>query len=145
MRQENILNLSDKNFRRITGVKRSVFNVMAEVIREALKIKKSKGGRPNTLSPESMVLITLEYLREYKTYASIALSCGLSESVSYKIIRWVEETLIKDDRFKLPGRKAALKSDMEIEILLVDVTESPIERPKKTEKILFRQEKTSHP
>jgi hypothetical protein len=31
----------------------------------------------------------------------------------------------------LPGRKALLKSDMEYEVVLIDVTETPIERPKK--------------
>lgn len=131
MRQENILKLSDKNFRRMTGVKRQTFSIMDEIITQALKIKKSRGGRPNTLAPSGMILMTLEYLREYKTYASIGLSYGLSESVAYKIIKWVENTLIKDDRFKLPGKKALLKSDNEIEVVLIDVTETPIERPKK--------------
>lgn len=131
MRQENILKLSDQNFKRITGVKRQTFNIMEEIISKALSIKKSKGGRPNKLNPAGMILMTLEYLREYKTYASIGLSYGLSESVVYKIIRWVEENLIKDNRFKLPGKKALLQSEDQIEIVLIDVTETPIERPKK--------------
>ena len=33
--------------------------------------------------------------------------------------------------FALPGRKALLKSDMEYEVVLVDASETPIERPKK--------------
>ncbi len=36
------------------------------------------------------------------------------------------------EHFPLPGRKALLKSDMEYEVVLVDATESPIERPKKS-------------
>jgi hypothetical protein len=43
---------------------------------------------------------------------------------------WVEDTLVKSGKFSLPGKKALLE-DNEIEIILVDVTESPIERPKK--------------
>ncbi len=39
--------------------------------------------------------------------------------------------LIQDGTFSLLGRKAPLKSDMEYEVILVDVTESPIERPQK--------------
>jgi hypothetical protein len=31
----------------------------------------------------------------------------------------------------LPGRKALLKSDVEYEVVLIDATETPIERPKK--------------
>ena len=43
----------------------------------------------------------------------------------------MEDTLIRDGTFSLPGRKAALKSDMEYEVVLIDATESPIERPQK--------------
>jgi len=39
--------------------------------------------------------------------------------------------LIKHPDFALPGRKALLKSDMEYEVVLIDATETPIERPKK--------------
>jgi hypothetical protein len=49
-------------------------------------------------------------------------------------------TLIKHPNFSLPGRKALLKSDMEYELVLIDATESPIERPKKDKKG-FIQEK----
>jgi hypothetical protein len=51
----------------------------------------------------------------------------------------VEDVLIRDGSFSLPGRKELLKSDNPIEVILIDASESPIERPKKTEAILFRQ------
>ena len=54
------------------------------------------------------------------------------ESSIFRIIKWVENTLIKDGSFALPGRKALLKSDMEYEVVLVDATGSPIERSKKS-------------
>ena len=44
----------------------------------------------------------------------------------------MEDTLIRDGTFSLPGRKALLKSDAEYKVILVDATESPIERPKKS-------------
>jgi hypothetical protein len=31
----------------------------------------------------------------------------------------------------LPGKKALLKSNVEFEVILIDATETPIERPKK--------------
>jgi biotin synthase-related radical SAM superfamily protein len=74
-----------------------------------------------------MLLACLEYLREYRTYAHVAASYGVSESQIFRIIRWVEESLIKDGTFALPGRKALLKSDMEDEVVLIDATESPVE------------------
>jgi hypothetical protein len=74
-----------------------------------------------------MLLVCLEYLREYRTYAHVAASYGISESQIFIIIRWVEESLIKDGTFVLPGRKALLKSDMEYEVVLIDATESLVE------------------
>jgi hypothetical protein len=56
----------------------------------------------------------------------------VSESTAYKRIKWVEDTLIKHPDFALPGRKTLLKSDMQYSVVLIDATESPIERPKKT-------------
>ena len=38
----------------------------------------------------------------------------------------------------LSGRKALLKSDIEYGIILVDVTESSVERPKKAKTVLLR-------
>jgi hypothetical protein len=57
---------------------------------------------------------------------------------AYKTVRWIEDTLIKHPDFALPGRKALLKSDVEYEVVLIDATETPIERPKKTKALLFR-------
>ena len=34
--------------------------------------------------------------------------------------------------FYLPGRKQLLKSDMEYEVVVIDATETPIQRPKKS-------------
>ena len=65
---------------------------------------------------------------------------------------------IKSARFSLPGKKALLKSDVEFEVVLIDASESPIERPKKksssqeankkaeqqTEALLLREEKKAH-
>ena len=54
----------------------------------------------------------------------------VGEVTVHAVITWVEDTLIKSGKFSLPGKKALL-GDTDIEIILVDVTESPIERPKK--------------
>lgn len=123
--------LSDEQFRRLTGVKRSTFDKMIKILEEADKKKKTKGGRRNKLSMENQLLMALEYIREYRTYFHVSQSYGISESSCYKGIKWIEDTLIKHPDFALPGRKALLKSDMEYEVVLIDATETPIERPKK--------------
>ena len=131
MKHDQIKELDDERFRRLTGVKRSTFEMMIKILIEADKLKKSKGGRKNKLSIEDQLLITLEYIREYRTYFHISQSYNISESAAYKTIKWVEDTLIKDPNFALPGRKALLKSDVEYDVVLIDATETPIERPKK--------------
>jgi hypothetical protein len=78
-----------------------------------------------------MLLATSEYPREYRSYAHVAASYGMSESWIFRIVKRVGETLVKDGTFSLPGRKELLKSGMKYEIILIDATETPIERPKR--------------
>ena len=124
-----ISSLKDEDFRRLTGVRRDTFEEMMKVLRVAEKEKKRQGGKPNTFCLEDRM--SLEYLREYRTYFHIAKSYGISESTCYRI--WIEDTLIKSKKFSLPGKKALIKSDHEIEVILIDATETPIERPKKND------------
>jgi hypothetical protein len=131
MKFEKVKSLNNSAFRRLTGVKRKTFDKMINVLVEEEKKKKAQGGKPNKLSLENRLLMALEYLREYRTYFHISQSYGLSESACYRNICWVEDSLIKSKVFSLPGRKALLKSDNEYEVILIDATESPIERPKK--------------
>lgn len=131
MKYEKIKNYQDEEFGRLSGVKRSRFKKMIEILEGAEKKKKVRGGKPNSLPMEERLLMALEYLREYRTYFHVASSYGISESSCYRNIKWIEDTLIKYPDFALPGRKALLKSDMEYEVVLIDATETPIERPKK--------------
>ena len=131
MRYSDTSHLTEENFRRLTGVKRGTYEKMLSILIAAHKKKKEKGGRPNGVEVPEMLLMALEYIREYRTYFHVGVSYGVSESAAYTTIKWVEDTLIKDGTFSLPGKKELLKKGCEIEILLVDATESPIQRPKK--------------
>jgi hypothetical protein len=131
MKYNQIKDLLEEQFRRLTGVKRETFKKMTEILREADRKKKASGGRKNKLSIDDQLLMALEYIREYRTYFHIAKSYAVSESAAYKTVRWVEDTLVKHHDFALPGRKALLKTDLEYEVVLVDASETPIERPKK--------------
>ena len=90
-----------------------------------------------------MLLAMLEYLREYRTCAYIAASYDMAESNIYRGIRWAEDTLIKDGTFSVPGRTALLKSDAEYGVILLDATETPIERPQKNRRNTTQKRKTS--
>ena len=131
MKYKNIAELSAEKFRRETGVKKKTFNLMIEIINKEEIKKKKKGGRPNKLSVEERLLMTLEYLREYRTYFHISNSYGISESSCHENIIKIENILIKSNKFNLPKRKALILNENQIEVILVDATETPIERPKK--------------
>lgn len=145
MKYEIISKYKDEQFRRITGVKRETFNKMIEILTVSYAIKHSRGGRKSKLALEEMLLATLEYLREYRTYAHIAASYGIAESNIFQIIRWVENTLIKDGTFSLPGKKALYGDEIEYEVILIDATESPIERPKKNKSISTQEKRKDIP
>ncbi len=132
MKFEKINKLESEEFRRLTGIKRSTFKRMVEILIEEEIKKKARGGKPNKQCMEDRLLMALEYLREYRTYFHIAQSYGVSESACYRNIRWIEETLVKDPDFALPGRKELLKSEMGYEVLVIDATETAVERPKKS-------------
>jgi transposase-like protein len=135
MKYEHIKNYNDVKFRLVTGVKRPTFDKMIEILISKYAEEHSHNvrgrGRKSKLSMEDKLLATLEYLRENRTYAHIAASYGVSESNIVKSAKWIENTLIKDGTFSLPGKKALLSSDHEFEVIVIDVSESPVERPKK--------------
>jgi hypothetical protein len=99
---------------------------MIEILIEAERLKKLKGGKPSKLAMEDRLLLTLEYLREYRTYYHIAVSRNINETTVIRVVKWIEDTLTKSNK-----RKELLEDGNEIEVILVNATESPIERPKK--------------
>jgi len=143
MRYDCLKEFKDEEFRRLTGVKRATFEKMVGILKQAEFSKKALGGRPNRLPIEDQLLMALEYIREYRTYFHVAASYQISESACYRNIRWIEDVLIKHPDFALPGRKALLKSDMSYEVVLIDTTETPIERPKKSKDIFIQEKRKS--
>ena len=127
MRYETIETLKDKEFKRSTGVQRKVFEQMLEVVTAGLR----DFGRPTKLSRADQLLLTLMYWREYRTEFHIGQTYGVSEATVCRTIRKIENVLIKSKQFHLPGKKALRPSETVIEIVLVDATEQPIERPQK--------------
>lgn len=129
---EQIKDLSPALFKRYCGVKPDTFHKMVAVIADYLAQTRVKTGRPPKLAVEDQVLMTLQYWREYRTFFHIARSWGLHESSVWRTIRRVEDVLTKSKAFTLPGKKKLQVADHEIEFIVVDVAETPIERPKKS-------------
>jgi len=127
MRYETIEHLKDTDFKRLTGVQRETFDLMLKVVEKGLR----DFGRPTKLNRADQLLMTLMYWREYRTEFHIAQSYGISEATVCRTIQKVENALVRSGRFRLPGKKTLQASDTVFEVVLVDVSEQPIERPKK--------------
>jgi len=104
---------------------------MVRLVSENEADRKKISGRPSKLSYEDQVLLTLEYLREYQTYFSLAQIYGISEANTYKICKRVENILVRSKEFRLPNQKEVYE-DLTIECVIVDASETVIERPKKS-------------
>jgi len=127
MRYAIIKKVSDKEFKRATGVERSTFQTMVAVVEQGLR----KFGRPTTLNYQDQLLLTLMYWREYRTEFHIGIAYGVSESTVCRTIQKIEHVLLKSKQFHLPGKKALQSSETTLEIVLLDAREQPIERPQK--------------
>ena len=108
------------------------FHKMVEAVSTHLHQKRRVSGRPTRLVVEDQVLMTLAYWREYRTFFHLAKSWGIHESSVWRTIRRVEDILTRSRAFKLPGQKVLQAADHELEFIVVDVAEAPVERPKKS-------------
>jgi hypothetical protein len=59
MRHEQVCSLKPDDFRRLTGIKRTTFDAMMQILREAEEEKMQHGGRPHKLDLEDRLLIDL--------------------------------------------------------------------------------------
>jgi len=134
--------MMSSDYKRLTGVSRTTFGTMLSEIES--KAAQAKFGRPPKLSCGDQVLMTLMYWREYRTQFHIAQSYGVSEATVSRTVRKIEDILMKSGKFTLPGKKALQSSDLAIEVILVDATEQPIERPKKAASALQRQKEAPY-
>lgn len=109
---------------------------MVRTVKTQEKEKKKSGQKPK-LIVEDQILMTLKYLREYRTYYHIGLDWKMSESNVCRIVHKIENILIKYRQFQLPGKKELWKTYAEEELVVMDVMESKIERPLKRQKQFY--------
>lgn len=134
MTYEQFKFLKPSAFKRRCGVHRDTFEQMVEILRPHLDRRGKRGGQPK-LSVEDQLLVVLEYWREYRTQFHIATSWGLSESAVCRLINKVETLLMHSGKFRLPGKKQLYQNAYTWDVLVVDVTETPIERPQKNSEL----------
>ena len=130
MRHNELKHLSEGEFKRLCGVDRSTFSEMVEQLRPHLDRTGKRGGQAK-LSVEDQLLVALDYWREYRSQFHIAVSFGIHETTVCRIIRKVEDILIGCGKFRLPSQRQLYQPDWAWKVLLIDVGEVEIERPKK--------------
>jgi hypothetical protein len=124
------------------GVKIKTFRKMKEILEKEYEKMHQKGGSPPKMSAEDKLYATLKYLREYRTMEHIGGDYGVRKSTICESIHWVENALKKDGTFKLPGKKALKEAGGTIEYAVIDVTESSINRPKKTKNPIIQAKRS---
>lgn len=107
------------------GVKKVTFEAMISCRDTAYKTKHRKGGCPEKLSLEEQLIMTLRYLCHYPTQRLLAFDFGVGVATVNETITWVEDTLRSSGLFDLDNLEAPSAT------MAIDVTESPIQRPKK--------------
>ena len=130
-------------FKRVYGVNPGTFEKMLTILQKEYDALHEKGGKPPKLTPEDKLFITLKYLREYRTMDSIAAEYRVCKGTVSLAVRWVEDTLKGSGVFELPGKKALKRKSASVHYVVVDVTESPINRPKKTKRSIIRAKRSA--
>ena len=125
MNDEASKQLTDARFKCLVGVQRTTFEEMLAVLKTAYQLKHAKGGRKPKLSLEDLLMATLQYVREYRTYEEIAADFGIHESNLLRRSQWVEVTLVQSG-FTIS--RTPLSSE---DTVMIDATEVKINRPKK--------------
>lgn len=98
---------------------------------------KRRGVKSNNLLIADKLLLTFYYLRHYLTFAKLGQIFGISESYSNKIYHKYLNILI--DILDMPNPKLLL--DANTKTIIIDVSEQPIERPKKYQKAYYSGKK----
>lgn len=131
MTYERLQQLRPSAFKRYCGVHRETFFKLVRVIQPDLDRRGKRGGQCKLSVPDQL-LVALEYWREYRSQFHIAENWGISESSVCRIVQKVETLLLQSGQFRLPGKRQLYQPAYEWNVVVVDASETPIERPKKT-------------
>ena len=131
---KRISELSEEKYHVLFGVHKSTFDKKLEILEKAYKEMRKRGGRKRKLSVLDMLIIMLEYYHDYRTMENIAFDYGVHKQRISEAVAWVEGVLIQDGTFALPSKRELVKSETNISIGILDVTECETERPKKNRK-----------
>lgn len=143
MTYADLKDLKPTAFKRFCGVKPHTFATRLKALQQREQQKK-KPERTADLALEDQLLLSLQDWRESRTYFHLSVSGGVSAATVCRIINRVEDLLIQAQCLHLPGKKKLRQANASSEVLVVDASERPLERPKKTATQRQREEKAAH-
>lgn len=134
------------DFQRLTGVNKGTFEILLGKYQEGVSAylsekPKRKCGVQVGLSLENQLLLCLLYLREYHTLLELGAQFGISESYAQKRYVFAKGILLKV--LQCPDI-ACLTTTIETNLVAVDVTEQPIERPLEGQEDYYSGKKTPY-
>ena len=131
-------------FNRLFGVSVSQFELILSKVdplwQQKVICKYKRPGRDYKLDIADMILMLLLYYRSYTTQLFVGYWFGIDDSRVCRIIQRLEPLLAKV--MALPNKKCLSEEDLEI--LIIDATEQPIERPKRGQKAYYSGKKKRH-
>jgi hypothetical protein len=142
---DEIRKLKPAEFKRMTGISMKNFEIVLQMVIDYLQDQKisqpmRKRGIQSNMKVEDKILLTLFYLRHYSTFSTSGGVFNISESYANKIYHRFSDILIKV--LKLPDRKVLLAP--ELDLIIIDVSEQPIERPIKGQREYYSGKKKQH-
>lgn len=135
--------LTDQQFKRRFGVQRTTFKAMVKALQPEWRATPKPGAKPK-LDLSDRILVALEYWREYRSYFHISTNWGISESTVCRIVHWVETKLMQSGQFRLPGKQQLVRGFGTPSVVIVDVTETRIERPKRRQRAFYFGKQKGH-
>lgn len=143
MRYTDLQCLSATEFKRLCGVSRDTFADMAlsatstfVTLLSSRWAEQTECGRP--VASGARVLARSRRRSgsgEYRSQFHIATSWGLHETTVGRLIRKVEDLQVLCSKFRLPSKRYLYQPAREWKVMMVDVSEMEIERPKKNRNV----------
>tara|TARA_B100001750_G_scaffold99054_1_gene78470 strand:+ start:395 stop:1231 length:837 start_codon:yes stop_codon:yes gene_type:complete len=133
-----------RTFSRLFGLSVDQFDTIKDKVEPLFKAKVidvyERPGRPFKLTVPDLILMVLLYYRSYVSQVFVGYLFGLDDSRVCRLIQKLEPLLCKV--MALPDKKSLSKED--IEELLIDATEQPVERPQRGQKAFDEGKKKRH-
>lgn len=130
MTYEQRKDVQPEECKRACGVQPQTCEKLLHVLQEQER-QQRQPGRPTQRSLEAQRFLTRQYWRAYRPSCHSGLSWGDTASVGCRTVPRMEHLLSQSQVLHLPGKKPVLAGGTQVEVSVVDVAASPVERPPK--------------